>query len=226
MIRRFQPTLPARGATPHARHDGDADGRFQPTLPARGATPDGAERISRRKAISTHAPRTGSDGARTRPSRTSATFQPTLPARGATRAQGVEQVNHLVISTHAPRTGSDGHDPAERRNRHISTHAPRTGSDPIGFQIKPVSPADFNPRSPHGERRISVPAFATIWSYFNPRSPHGERLCRRLPAPRGQYFNPRSPHGERRYDLSDSTLLSSISTHAPRTGSDCPWISA
>ena len=34
------------------------------------------------------------------------------------------------------------------------------------------------------------------------------------------YFNPRSPHGERRYDLSDSALLSSISIHAPRTGSD------
>ena len=80
---------------------------------------------------------------------------------------------------------------------------------------------NFNPRSPHGERReskgdckehenISTHAPRTgsdgmddpigIWGKdFNPRSPHGERLLtaegyRCLVA----NFNPRSPHGERR----------------------------
>ena len=56
-------------------------------------------------------------------------FQPTLPARGATAQRR-----------------------PERRHRRISTHAPRTGSD----QIKPGTVrqnGDFNPRSPHGERR-------------------------------------------------------------------------
>ena len=56
--------------------------QFQPTLPARGATHEGAERRCN-MVISTHAPRTGSDGAEV------------CPAPAAD------------ISTHAPRTGSD-----------------------------------------------------------------------------------------------------------------------
>ena len=35
---KFQPTLPARGATPEAAYSRRADCSFQPTLPARGAT--------------------------------------------------------------------------------------------------------------------------------------------------------------------------------------------
>ena len=78
---------------------------------------------------------------------------------------------------------------------------------------------NFNPRSPHGERR-GCREHENHRRDFNPRSPHGERhknvvllyQCNRfqstLPA-RGatvtatrrnhfrQYFNPRSPHGER-----------------------------
>ena len=79
-------------------------------------------------------------------------FQSTLPARGATTLKSVCYGRIYYISIHAPRTGSDT---AKIRlsgtSTTISIHAPRTGSD-IGFQIKPVSPADFNPRSPHGER--------------------------------------------------------------------------
>ena len=56
-------------------------------------------------------------------------FQPTLPARGATDARTL------------------GH-----RERPISTHAPRTGSDICGA-ITLVLSLNFNPRSPHGERR-------------------------------------------------------------------------
>ena len=40
-----------------------------------------------------------------------------------------------------------------------------------------------------------------------------------LPALAGAYFNPRSPHGERHAD-SGAPKISTISTHAPRTGSD------
>ena len=59
----FQPTLPARGATPSGGQSHRRSSRFQPTLPARGATaasPGGHPR----RAISTHAPRTGSDAIR------------------------------------------------------------------------------------------------------------------------------------------------------------------
>ena len=103
---RFQPTLPARGAT--ATRDGRARKKikFQPTLPARGATSaDGHG--SRKAIISTHAPRTGSDALMALVERLKIRlFQPTLPARGATvRRQPLRRV--LRISTHAPRTGSD-----------------------------------------------------------------------------------------------------------------------
>ena len=105
-LMRFQPTLPARGATilinPAARKE-----IFQPTLPARGAT-CAESALDPTKLISTHAPRTGSDqclgicavnrryfnprsphGARLQRDYHGAldiVFQPTLPARGATYA--------------------------------------------------------------------------------------------------------------------------------------------
>ena len=39
---------------------------------------------------------------------------------------------------------------------------------------------DFNPRSPRGERLITMQLFL-VWSYFNPRSPWGERRGPRFP---------------------------------------------
>ena len=56
---------------------------FQPTLPARGATPAPAP-VQDNTQISTHAPRTGSDTIISCVWR-AMLFQPTLPARGATR---------------------------------------------------------------------------------------------------------------------------------------------
>ena len=83
-----------------------------------------------RRAISIHAPRTGSDTplSSQRLTRRKA-FQSTLPARGATVVLSILAFGILVISIHAPRTGSD------------DAGRPR---EPIGFH--------FNPRSPHGER--------------------------------------------------------------------------
>ena len=79
----FQPTLPARGATGVSQQANAVNSSFQPTLPARGATsaclkmsspvsyfnprsphgerPNCAVCAVRDRAISTHAPRTGSD---------------------------------------------------------------------------------------------------------------------------------------------------------------------
>ena len=80
----------------------------------------------------------------------------------------------------------------------ISIHAPRTGSDRLS-RASLFFFVDFNPRSPHGERR------------FRPL-----RARRRAP-----HFNPRSPHGERRRYTIRISGTSGISIHAPRTGSDC-----
>ena len=149
-------------------------------------------------------------------------FQPTLPARGATIAD-CAAVRQRQISTHAPRTGSDLPAQDEPITATISTHAPRTGSDrlvdimaDVIKQFQPTLPArgatprggrtrrrngDFNPRSPHGERRDRdwlanfarqfqptlpargathrAPDSGRLAGHFNPRSPHGERLRRR-----------------------------------------------
>ena len=56
--------------------------------------------------ISTHAPRTGSDG-----------------------GDQYATVSYVDISTHAPRTGSDNAFKPSGFSENISTHAPRTGSD-------------------------------------------------------------------------------------------------
>ena len=189
--------------------------------------------------ISIHAPRTGSDSAAPTTYKAPSTFQSTLPARGATRTRGFGCRFHRNfnprsphgerrrfpslrtrrgISIHAPRTGSDLDQDICDALEAISIHAPRTGSD-VHRRPAPCRRWNFNPRSPHGERRVLFCVFLT-GRYFNPRSPHGERQATAtltggnwsfqstLPA-RGatnsfcsaqiisDYFNPRSPHGER-----------------------------
>ena len=57
--------------------------RFQPTLPARGATAT-MYNFDPSIFISTHAPRTGSDPVSAQHGQPQTKFQPTLPARGAT----------------------------------------------------------------------------------------------------------------------------------------------
>ena len=152
--------------------------KFQSTLPARGATTDGDAQAPPRK-ISIHAPRTGSDKPEKPPAATSrrnfnprsphgerhlrrmlsfwtARFQSTLPARGATWCNP-PYGRRIGISIHAPRTGSDpgvceaacgkarfqstlpARGATERSkdimdSAFISIHAPRTGSDGVGLQ--------------------------------------------------------------------------------------------
>ena len=199
---------------------------------------DAVYRLNR---ISTHAPRTGSDISRiirsavdsnfnprsphgerhAHPCRTSAQsrFQPTLPARGATAAHvGIYIGNG--ISTHAPRTGSD-----IRKTGSAFRYADFNPRSPHGERlfcsIHRARIIHFNPRSPHGERRLSEMTSGVSLKNFNPRSPHGERrlkasLCEGVSG----YFNPRSPHGERLNLGIDGLDVPRISTHAPRTGSD------
>ena len=56
--------------------------------------------------------------------------------------------------------------------------------------------ADFNPRSPWGERQL-IEIIIKQSTDFNPRSPWGERLPGRQYRLRRSHFNPRSPWGER-----------------------------
>ena len=102
---------------------------------------------------------------------------------------------------------------------------------------------NFNPRSPHGERRgmayfaidalaISIHAprtgsdsahFPSRWGLFRFQSTLPARGATWKPLPIGarlRYFNPRSPHGERHDFRHSPERAEAISIHAPRTGSD------
>jgi len=110
---------------------------FQSTLPAWGATVL-TVRVLLQNDISIHAPRMGSD----------LLWQRSTPYR-------------LRISIHAPRMGSD----QDALNSwkavfDISIHAPRMGSD-ITCSADTATAGDFNPRSPHGERRGNP---VVLWS--------------------------------------------------------------
>ena len=191
--------------------------------------------------ISTHAPRTGSDQSATEPCASVSTFQPTLPARGATRRRTHRRPpchNFNPRSPHGERRAAVS---TGGKADAISTHAPRTGSDNADSGAPKIS-THFNPRSPHGERHLVQRGNLrhVLISTHAPRtgSDNRRRHERRqrpkfqptLPA-RGatmlvalmfgsRYFNPRSPHGERRWNPLTVTSPFTISTHAPRTGSD------
>ena len=167
--------------------------------------------------ISTHAPRTGSDGTAQSRNREEAhfnprsphgerlcfavnraeksAFQPTLPARGATILLFSSKAAFFYFNPRSPHGERRLADVVPAPQLRISTHAPRTGSD------------------------VAYSTCLSLTPYFNPRSPHGERRHRlELLRPHDD-FNPRSPHGERRLNR-HSSIPKQISTHAPRTGSD------
>ena len=124
---------------------------FQPTLPARGATPTSSQSSAAAK-ISTHAPRTGSDSAACSHRRNIIDFNPRSPHGERPRCRHENRQADL-ISTHAPRTGSDNLRVVSCHSANISTHAPRTGSDrTVNNRTRLIH--HFNPRSPHGERLL------------------------------------------------------------------------
>ena len=83
-----------------------------------------------------------------------------------------------------------------------------------------VPPFNFNPRSPHGERRESSPFCHHLYIDFNPRSPHGERPTVRRWEAGGIAFQPTLPARGATSARNQRTPTGAISTHAPRTGSD------
>ena len=126
-LRHFNPRSP-HGERRDWRAEPAATPRFQSTLPARGATKHIAH-ILAILVISIHAPRTGSDQGFAPSLKWNQLFQSTLPARGATSRGGTKQSPGRFQST-LPARGA-------------------TTSDSAGTGTS----ADFNPRSPHGERR-------------------------------------------------------------------------
>ena len=145
---------------------------FQSTLPLRGAT-----------------------GA-LRPVSTGRRFQSTLPLRGATCATVGSKPPFCGFQSTLPLRGATCSWISASACCLISIHAPLTGSD-YRPQKTEVRPTDFNPRSPYGERLLSLSKLFH-WRLFQSTLPL--RGATNIP-----------PH---------SLLLIDISIHAPLTGSD------
>ena len=259
---RFQSTLPVWGATPSLSVQSRI-WRISIHAPRVGSDPGRLLSLSRQYSISIHAPRVGSDVSLSSLLRPEDGFQSTLPVWGATRKdlmclflflrfQSTLPVwgatpaamffrNLKGISIHAPRVGSDALPSLSDSWIRISIHAPRVGSDFLPV-IQDNFVADFNPRSPCGERRGKDHAFLKQIN-FNPRSPCGERQSGHPTDSGGRKdFNPRSPCGERPRRALQHAVTSAfqstlpvwgatamfqlpcrhtgISIHAPRVGSD------
>ena len=235
----FQSTLPARGATrQRRRNDGGKQG-FQSTLPARGAT-----RGQQSAGLLVHYfnPRSphGERPLQCFRLGQGRHFNPRSP-HGERRFSRFLPRFAVIISIHAPRTGSDH--PALRRASEslpISIHAPRTGSDD-GSRRHFEKRGNFNPRSPHGERRADVKLTLKQCSFQSTLPARGatDRVELKdraflfqstLPA-RGatlellktavyQSFQSTLPARGATRGREANTKAMLISIHAPRTGSD------
>ena len=148
---KFQSTLPARGATHYHWQAALSQYHFNPRSPHGERPACGGVDIGLRE-ISIHAPRTGSDAIEAADDLVEWAFQSTLPARGATLLEGNPGKQKLFQSTLPARGATAAGRYRQTVRRHISIHAPRTGSDTLDTPAMEAY-SDFNPRSPHGERR-------------------------------------------------------------------------
>ena len=237
--RTFQSTLPARGATPvlsagrslaanfnpRSPHGERLSGRglarlaglFQSTLPARGATFIVGFAVNRAEFQSTLPAR----GATRLPRGCFCRhrlFQSTLPARGATRWASLS-VGVSVFQSTLPARGATSMLSRIANGERFQSTLPARGATRDAAKSG-NHPGDFNPRSPHGERRCRPWHPAPRYTFQSTLPARGATAC--LPSRRGctQYFNPRSPHGERQHIPGCNFWHILISIHAPRTGSD------
>ena len=145
-------------------------------------------------------------------------FQSTLPAWGATLLYANDS-HPLIISIHAPRMGSDTFAICYLHQLPlISIHAPRMGSDNQQNGNKLLH-RDFNPRSPHGERRRKRRRGQRFF-HFNPRSPHGERHSKYMRDVLDYLFQSTLPAWGATQQVYARCAGLLISIHAPRMGSD------
>ena len=142
-VKRFQSTLPAWGETACQPKSGQARGiSIHSPRMGRDHRPPGKRGGQR---ISIHSPRMGRD----------------------TDLSGDQRVAY--ISIHSPRMGRDEPCRTSSTGGGISIHSPRMGRDPFRVDSNGQK-RNFNPLSPHGERRIAR-AMAEQWAGFQSTLP-------------------------------------------------------
>ena len=147
----FQSTLPARGATCRPVL------RFHPQRHFNPRSPHGERQSrARNKAVAHHFNPRSPHGERLQISSqksSKCTFQSTLPARGATALRCIQLSSRRLFQSTLPARGATQSKAQSTAPRSISIHAPRTGSDHMETFVRNAG-GYFNPRSPHGERRV------------------------------------------------------------------------
>ena len=123
--------------------------------------------------------------------------------------------SHSKISIHSPRMGRD-----EAIERNAVTLFQSTL--PAWGETDPSPPLcalwqDFNPLSPHGERRRFLGPHH-FGDHFNPLSPHGERHRKGADWSAPCDFNPLSPHGERHQEELNSVAAWKFQSTLPAWG--------
>ena len=146
--------------------------RFQSTLPMRGATP-GNSRSALPIRISIHTPHAGSDPHLHRAYAVNGKFQSTLPMRGATQHARRWRLK-ISISIHTPHAGSDSCTIRFYVIQNISIHTPHAGSDPATIWRR-ENLTQFQSTLPMRGATSSDRAFQARIPDFNPHSPCGER---------------------------------------------------
>ena len=190
---RFQPTLPARGATEPAGRKQTSSSYFNPRSP-HGERRQKEQRQKEQRHFNPRSPH-GERHAYKRSNQLRQHFNPRSPHGERPWFRGLHPPR-FPISTHAPRTGSD----FKAENLSSDTHGfqptlPARGATTSSAVLPCIAP-NFNPRSPHGERRLQVPRHRR-----RDISTHAPRTGSDPPAACRCQTPP-------------------ISTHAPRTGSD------
>ena len=238
-IAQFQSTLSSRRATPFPPGSLWPWRNFNPRSP-HGERPRSGRLLHRIARISIHALLTESDCAHSSNSQDQRYFNPRSPhgerpfsfspvtfesnfnprsPHGERRLVRHCRPTTRAISIHALLTESDRVPDFCFYGLQISIHALLTESDCPQVLFVPC-PCNFNPRSPHGERRRSPSFLSRRRQNFNPRSPHGERHSLGTMPLWFNDFNPRSPHGERQTGDLHTVSDKHISIHALLTESD------
>ena len=171
--KRFQSTLPARGATNTNPIFNTRYTNFNPRSP-RGERRSGLDVIKVSVLISIHAPREGSDRQIHYQGRMYQEFQSTLPARGATAGSGSGGDFVIFQSTLPARGATPPCLPPRSRFRLFQSTLPARGATHT-----------IPSRISHNRFQSTLPARGATDLYerdilsrhnFNPRSPRGERL--------------------------------------------------
>ena len=211
---------------------------FQSTLPAWGATVT-VTFLVRYPSISIHAPRMGSDGAFLRRlyKRQISIHAPRMGSDQQEAEKAAASQNFNPRSPHGERQAVPG---ASLEEKQFQSTLPAWGATKLHVLLHGA--IQFQSTLPAWGATAESGNSITYKSYFNPRSPHGERRIGRRYRQAYRNFNPRSPHGERPNIFPTSIpsiifqstlpawgatcisggrhMINVISIHAPRMGSD------